>query len=300
MTSPPLVSVIVTCYNQEHCVAETITSVMQQTLKNIRCIVVDDGSTDGSARVVEELSTKDDRIQLIVQPNAGVSSARNTGFQAAQGEFIQFLDGDDTLKPDKLRLQLKHFESDSSIDVSYTNHDYLDVSKGIYSAYHFEPVQEYPLEQLLFKWFDGVSLPVHAPLYRRGIWQPDELPYPTDYHERCEDWVFLVLVAMKNAKFAHLNQILCTYRIESNNFTSESRDWNVASILAAVYLQDRIPQQYRARFLKEAIGRTLERYHNGMKPAVLQASKNWQIGNFISRPFFQLAKTLRGGAAKPQ
>ena len=101
------------------------------------------------------------------------------------------------------------------------------------------------------------------------------------------------MVAMKNVRFVCLNQILCTYRIDGNNFTNTSRDWNVASILAAVYLQDKIPEKYRDRFLKDAIRRTLDRYHNELKPGVLQASKNWQIGNFLSRPFFQAAKFLR-------
>ena len=233
------------------------------------------------------------RIKLIDQANAGVAAARNTGFRKARGELIQFLDGDDTLDPEKLQLQIDHFGCDASIDVSYTGHRFYDVSKQAYSSYDFDDLDEYPLEQMLFKWFDGASLPVHAPLYRRRIWQPEELPCPTDYNERCEDWVFLVMVAMKGVKFVCLDQTLCTYRIDSNNFTGTSRDWNVASILAAVYLQDKIPAQYRDRFLKDVIGRTLDRYHNDMKPAVLQASKNWQIGNFLSRPFFQAAKFLR-------
>ncbi len=295
--SDPLISVIVTCYNQEHCIAATVGSVTAQTYTRLECIVVDDGSTDGSAQVIRELAANDDRIQLIGKQNGGVAAARNSGFREAGGEFIQFLDGDDTLEPEKLQRQIDHFACDDSIDVSFTNHRFYDAGKQVYSTYEFDKIDEYPLEQMLFKWFDGVSLPVHAPLYRRRIWQPEELPCPVDYHERCEDWVFLVMVAMKGVKFVYLDQILCTYRIDSNNFTGTSRDWNVASILAAVYLQDKIPEQYRDRFLKDAIGRTLDRYHNEMKPAVLQASKNWQIGNFLSRPFFRAARFLRRGAA---
>ena len=292
--SSDLVSVIVTCYNQANCIATAVNSVTAQTHADVECIVVDDGSSDDSATVIEQLAAADHRVRLVQQANGGVSSARNTGFQHAKGDFIQFLDGDDTLDREKLHLQLEHFASDDSIDVSFANHQFYDIHQDKYDCFEFEEVDEYPLEQMLFRWFDGVSLPLHAALYRRSIWQTDELPYPTDYRDRCEDWVFLVLVAMKQVKFAYLDKVLCTYRIDSNNFTNTSRDWNVASILAAVYLQDKIPAQYRDRFLKDAIGRTLDRYHNDMKPGVLHASKNWQIGNFISRPFFQAAKMLRG------
>ena len=138
MTSDSLISVIVTCYNQENSIATTIASVTGQTFANVQCIVVDDGSTDGSAKVVRELAAKDDRIQLIGKENSGVAAARNFGFCEAQGEFIQFLDGDDTLEPEKLQLQIEHFAADDSIDVSFTNHRFFDASKQTYSTLRFE------------------------------------------------------------------------------------------------------------------------------------------------------------------
>jgi glycosyltransferase involved in cell wall biosynthesis len=293
MTSSQLVSVIITCHNQQQCIEQAIGSVTAQSHREIECLVVDDGSTDESASVIRRFAANDERIRLIATPNCGVTAARNTGFREAHGAFIQFLDGDDTLESEKLSLQLKHLESDPSTDVSYTNHQFYNESTDTHHCYAFDALDDYPLEQMLFKYFDGVSLPLHAPLYRRSVWGGDELPYPDDYNERCEDWVFLVLVAMKNVRFAYLDKVLCTYCIQTNNFTNSSRNWNVASILAAVYLNDRIPEQYRDRFLGDTIGRTLDRYHETMKPAVLQASKNWQIGNFLSRPFFRVAKLFR-------
>lgn len=290
MTSPQLVSVIITCHNQQHCIGRTIDSVLVQTHRSLECIVVDDGSTDDSAEVVRQIAAKDDRVRLFRKPNGGVSAARNAGFAEVRGQFVQFLDGDDTLEPEKLSLQLDHLDSDHSIDISYTSHQFYNETTGTYHRYSFDVLDEYPLEQMLFRYFDGVSLPLHAPLYRRSVWSNKQLPYPEDYDERCEDWVFLVLVAMKNVRFAHLNKVLCTYCIQTNNFTNSSRNWNVASILAAIYLNKHIPEKYRDRFLNDAIGRTLDRYHESLKPEVLQASKNWQIGNLLSRPFFQIVK----------
>lgn len=293
MDSGSFVSVIITCYNQQHCIERTISSVLAQTHKQLECLVIDDGSTDHSAAVVRQIAAKDKRVRLVSRPNGGVSAARNTGFAESSGQFVQFLDGDDTLEPEKLELQLAHLGSDESIDVSYTNHQFYDEYRNTYSSYRFDELDAYPLEQMLFKYFDGVSLPLHAPLYRRRVWEYDELPYPEDYSERCEDWVFLVLVAMKNVRFAYLDRILCTYCIQPNSFTISARNWNVAAILAAMYLNQRIPEQYRHRFLRDTIGRTLDRYHETLKPAVLQGSRNWQLGNFLSRPFFRIAKLLR-------
>ncbi|MFN9036940.1 MAG: glycosyltransferase family 2 protein, partial [Planctomyces sp.] len=86
------VSVIVTCFNQERWIAAAVQSVLQQTLAGLECIVVDDGSADGSAAVVQRLQQQDSRIRLVRQSNQGVSAARNAGFQLARGSLIQFLD----------------------------------------------------------------------------------------------------------------------------------------------------------------------------------------------------------------
>jgi len=183
--------------------------------------------------------------------------------------------------------------NDPSIDVSYTNHQFHLLDEDKYCSYEFLKIDDYPLEQFLFKWFDGVSLPVHAPMYKRTIWQDRELPYPPDYKERCEDWVFLVMVALKEVKFAFYDEILCTYCISQSNFTDAPEDWNVAAILAAQYLESRIPEGYRTGFVKGVIQRTLKRYLRSKRAEVLQSSGNWQLGNMITKPVFTLLKAIR-------
>ncbi len=288
-----LISIIVTCFNQEHTIEATVESVLAQTHRDLECLVIDDGSTDGSREVIERLARKDCRVQYRSQANQGVSVARNHGFSSSSGEFIQFLDGDDRLAPEKLERQLVHFSDHPTTDVSYTNHDYLDLATGRKNTYPFQPLAERPLEQMLRSWFDGYHLPVHAPLFRRRIWEPNELPYPSDYRDRCEDWVFLVLLAMKNVTFRYLDQVLCTYCVSGGNFTSASKDWNTAAIVAGAYLEHRIPQQFQDGFLKDVAGRSLDRYHNSRKADVLHASWNWQIGNLLSRPFCWMLRRAR-------
>lgn len=298
MKSDPLVSVIVTCYNQRQVITNSLRSVLEQTHRNIECVVVDDGSTDDSAEVIAEIAKADIRIRFIRNLNSGVSIARNTGFAAARGEFIQFLDGDDTLAPEKLERQLTHFQSDVSIDVSYTNHRHLIVEQDRFETFVFEPIETYPLKQLLFGWHSGVSLPVHAPLYRRSIWASGESPYPYDYHGRCEDWIFLVLVAAKGVKFSHLNQVLCTYSVNGSCFTQDITKLCTAFIQAAHYLESKLPAEGLDGFVESVIRRSLQSYHEAHKNEVLYASRNWQLGNMMTRPFVRLLKAARRFAGK--
>ena len=103
--SSPKVSVLIPCYNAEKYIGETLRSVFAQTWQNLEVIVVDDGSEDGSAKEVERFRGAE--IALIRQRNAGASAARNRAFEASTGEFVQFLDADDLIAPDKIELQLR-------------------------------------------------------------------------------------------------------------------------------------------------------------------------------------------------
>lgn len=93
----PKISIIIPCYNVENDVERTLKSAMNQTLKDIEIIVVNDGSTDKTKQVIETIIEGDDRIKLINKPNGGLSSARNIGIENATGEYIQHVDAGDWL-----------------------------------------------------------------------------------------------------------------------------------------------------------------------------------------------------------
>jgi glycosyltransferase involved in cell wall biosynthesis len=111
----PLVSVIIPVYNAELYVAEAIESVLAQSYNQVEIIAVDDGSTDGSAAVVQRFPA----VQYYFQPNAGISAARNRGIDQAQGDFLAFLDADDVWVEDKLALQLAAFEDNPKLDIVF-------------------------------------------------------------------------------------------------------------------------------------------------------------------------------------
>lgn len=115
----PLVSVVIPTYNFGHLLPYTLNSLLAQTYTNWECIIVDDGSTDDTAQIVQAYLAKDKRISFFVQTNQGPAIARNTGILKAKGVFIQMLDADDLLQPDKLAYQIKALSESANVDVIY-------------------------------------------------------------------------------------------------------------------------------------------------------------------------------------
>lgn len=106
-----LVSVIIPAYKSAEYIEETILSVASQSHGNIEILVVDDGSPDNQNQVISSLAKDLPNLRLITQNNAGVSAARNHGFKKSKGQFLAFLDSDDTWKTNRIEVFLKKFES---------------------------------------------------------------------------------------------------------------------------------------------------------------------------------------------
>ena len=104
---PPLVTLGIPSYNSDVFLKWTLQSFARQSLADFECIVVDDCSTDGSARYFHEVVGKDPRFQLITHKmNCGLAAARNIALRAARGTFTAFLDSDDLIMPDSLETRL--------------------------------------------------------------------------------------------------------------------------------------------------------------------------------------------------
>jgi glycosyltransferase involved in cell wall biosynthesis len=117
----PAVSVLVPCYNSARFIAATLGSLQSQTFSDWECIVVDDGSSDDSARVVRSLAARDVRIRLLQQPNTGVSRARNVAYAASHPDsrYLLFLDSDDCLEADMLELLVSYLEQREDVCLAY-------------------------------------------------------------------------------------------------------------------------------------------------------------------------------------
>lgn len=146
----PFVSIIVTCFNQDRYLERAVKSVLAQTFTNLECIIVDDGSTDNTQQIAQQLMSLDARVQYLYKENGGVSSARNFGIRNAKGEWIQCLDGDDWIHADKIRFQLS-FANDAEADiVFYSDYERIFFSEAeVIIKRHLNSVTDLTIQQLV-------------------------------------------------------------------------------------------------------------------------------------------------------
>ena len=109
-----LLSIIIPIYNVKNFLPETLENVLTQIFKDFELILVDDGSTDGSGEICDIFAKKDSRVKVIHKENGGVSTARNTGVEAAQGKYIGFVDSDDLIEPNMFEILVKLAEENSA------------------------------------------------------------------------------------------------------------------------------------------------------------------------------------------
>lgn len=119
MNNLPLVSFVIPAYNTSAYIVQAVESCLAQTYTEIEVIVVDDGSTDNTVALLHEHYDDDGRVRVIEQPNAGPSVARNTGIDAARGEFVHFIDADEFILPTKVKKSCALFQQHPEIGVVY-------------------------------------------------------------------------------------------------------------------------------------------------------------------------------------
>jgi glycosyltransferase involved in cell wall biosynthesis len=214
--SSPLVSVIIASYNRERYLEEAVQSVIGQTFSNLECLIVDDGSTDHTRKVSEELMRKDQRIKYLYKENGGVSSARNFGIEQAKGEWIQFLDADDWLHHDKLRLQLDYMKNyDAERVVLYCDQERVyegENRREVFYEYDASS-KEKMIEKLLTPW----ALQCNGFLLKKSVATRATFDTRLSCFEDCKYELDLL---MKDISFVHTPIIGHFYRIHQSNTSS--------------------------------------------------------------------------------
>jgi glycosyltransferase involved in cell wall biosynthesis len=201
-----LVSIIIPCYNYGWLLAETLESVAAQTYSQWECIIVDDGSIDNSSQISEAYQQKDKRFRYVYQENKGMSAARNCGLGQARGRYIQFLDADDLLVPQKLAVQVAYLETHPTADLVYGDMRYfrhgfpasLSRSADMQDIAWVHGVQGQGKE-LVNSLVEGNMMVSNAPLLRAELLRrvgpfAEELRW-------VEDWQYWVRCAIAGASF---------------------------------------------------------------------------------------------------
>lgn len=161
----PKVSVIMPVYNTEEYVEEALRSIMNQTLKEIEIIIIDDGSTDSSLSVIKELASKDPRIQYFSQVNKGQSVARNAGIEKATGEYLYFMDSDDILEDVAFELCYHRCASEQLDFVFFDAKNFGEISKSI-----VEYDRKKQLDNQVYSGIEFLNILLDKAVYRVTPW----------------------------------------------------------------------------------------------------------------------------------
>ncbi|MEH6542884.1 MAG: glycosyltransferase family 2 protein [Porticoccaceae bacterium] len=216
-----LISVVLPVYQGEAYVEESIRSILNQTYKNIELIVVDDGSTDNTARILFNLGAEDSRIRIISTPNRGVISALNTGVGYCAGEYIARMDADDISLNDRFEKQLDFLRKGRFNLVGGS----INRVYGVTNRVKNYPEKNEELKASILSFGPSVAHP--AMLGEAQIFKAYEYNLADKY---CEDYGLLARLALdSNCRIGNYPGVVLNYRVHkaqitSNNTLSERED----------------------------------------------------------------------------
>ncbi len=221
----PLVSVIIPAYNAEAFIARTLESVLAQTYSHLEVLVVDDGSRDRTAEIVEAFAERDRRVILIRQENAGVAIARNHAIQRAQGALIAPVDADDIWYPQKLEKQVACLQAQGpEVGLVYSCSVLIDEDDRILGRYSrrqkFKPGGPILASLICSNFLDNAS----SPLIRRECFERIGGYDPTlkaRNAQGCEDWDLYLRIA-EHYHFAVAPEYLIGYRQSLGSMATNS------------------------------------------------------------------------------
>ena len=208
----PLVSVIIPAYNAENFIVKTLESVLSQTYQNIEVLVVDDGSTDTTAKIVKSFSQKDNRVSLLQQSNTGVAAARNLAILNSKGEYIAPIDADDIWYPQNLEKQVKCLTSSVSfVGVVYSWSVDINEKDLLTGGFYNSTIEGEVYTALVYKYFIGNA---SSSLIRRVCFEKIggyNCKLKLENAQGCEDWELHLRIA-ENYQFKVVSEYLVGYR----------------------------------------------------------------------------------------
>lgn len=237
-----LISVIIPIYNDEKYLESCVESILEQTYTNIEIILVNDGSTDSTPLICEQLKKQDNRIKVLHKQNGGVGDARNAGLSMATGKYISFVDNDDRMEKNQLEIlhhQLKKYDVDIAICNFYELDEeletfFLHVTEADYFEKIYTPeewfMQEY--NNHLFNISQCFTVP-WGKLYKSELFK--NIAYPNDKPVEDDFTTWKVYLGAENILF--INQALHMHRKRKESVT---KTVNLADVYPLESIEERI------------------------------------------------------------
>lgn len=204
----PNVSIVIPCYNQGCYLLQSLESALAQTYELFEVIIVDDGSDDAATRsVINSIQYPD--VQIIRTENRGLATARNTGINAARGQYILPLDADDKIDADYLRMAMSVFESHSEYGIVYGRAEFFGAQTGVWN------LPDYSLNRMLIG-----NIIFHCAMFRRADWERVG-GYNTNMVDGWEDWDFWLSLIERGCKPYQLDDVVYFYRRKENSMVEK-------------------------------------------------------------------------------
>lgn len=238
MTADPAISVVVPTFNREKLLPRALDSILSQTFDDWEIVLVDDGSTDNTTRLVADYQRRvGDRMVYLRRPHRGVNWARNHGIDECRGRFVAFLDSDDEFLPDKLQRQLDLFEKRPELGLVYGDYAFVDLDGVRFnSAFdtHIPLAREVPFEEIaprlcvctesVFNTLvHGYFIATIVGMVRRDV-LADSIRFPTDCGYS-EEWLFYLRVA-RACRAGFVNEPLCLHHFTGGSLTRTDKHRN--------------------------------------------------------------------------
>lgn len=241
----PLVSVIIPAYNAAQFIERTLKSVLNQTYRNLEVLVIDDGSTDNTADLVQHFAATDKRLVLYQRTNAGVAAARNHGIAKAQGEFMAPLDADDTWQCTNIEKQVQVLTAaDEAVAMVYSWSVDIDETDCLTGGTRISPYHGNIYPALLYENIIGNA---SACLIRRCCFEILG-GYSSDLRAQqaqgCEDWDMYLRIA-KHYQVEVIPELLVGYRRVSGSMSTQTEAMAKSRQLTFKSVEEQFPQVWR-------------------------------------------------------
>ena len=271
-----LVTVIMPVYNASKYLDKSIQSILNQTYKDFKFIILNDGSTDNSLDIIKKYSDTDSRIELVDKPNSGAASSFNYGLKICNSKYIARMDSDDISMPDRLHVQINYLEKYKNIDVLGSAIKTIDENDNELKSIFFPDNYSDIIDRM------DLTSPIANPsaMIKKSVFEDiGDLDTNTD---PADDYDFLVKAVVNKKIITNINQILLKYRLHQENlskinhhkqikFSYNSRKMLIEEGLLSSKITEK---EYQIRNLPSITDFEYENYKNDIKSYYKNDKKN--------------------------
>ncbi|MFE6646310.1 glycosyltransferase family 2 protein [Nocardioides sp. NPDC057772] len=287
----PTLSVVVPVYNVAEYVEKSLRSVLDQPrdeISRLEVIVVDDGSTDGSAQILRRIAAEEPSVTLITQPNSGVSRARHTGIDAATGELLTFVDPDDILPPDAWSAMIRSLRRTGS-DFAVGAAERVSVENGVERRFTTPLMRRNHAEERLRCRIEDAPLMladifVWNKVFRRTFWTKNAIAFPE--RTRYQDQVALTQVFLAADSFDVLTEIVYDWQVRADRSSATQKRAQIANLVERITTKRQTLELVRAagsaRLIETLLAEILpidmwEHFRAAVHPDTEEPGRYWEL-----------------------